>query len=87
MPICRIFAPSIVKLVLLVPGSSLEASLANVSASSFPAMSVCPGTQFRVIVAPLPTMHLVAWIARIWQAWPGLSDGVFKRSRPAWLSK
>jgi hypothetical protein len=58
-------------------------SLASTSASSFPIISVCPGTQISSILAPLALRALVANIALICWLWPGLSDGVFNLSKLA----
>ena len=60
--------------------------LASSSASSFPTISVCPGTQISSILAPLALRALVANIALIYWLWPGLLEEVFNRSKPAWLS-
>ena len=82
-----IYTPSIAKLVRSESAGLDVASLANLSASSLPSTSVWPGTQLGVIVAPFATICLAAVIARIWQSWPGLSEGVFSLYRPAWLSE
>ena len=57
--------------------------LASVSASSFPTISVCPGTQISSILAPLAFRALVANMALICWLWPGLLEGVFSLSKPA----
>ena len=61
-------------------------SLASISASLFPIISVYPGTQTSSILAPLALRALVANIALIYWLWPGLLEGVFNLSKPAWLS-
>jgi len=80
---CLIHSPSIARLVWSESASLDVASLASLSASSFPSTSVWPGTQLRVIVAPFATICFAAVIARIWQSCPGLSEGVFSLYRPA----
>ena len=62
---CLIHSPSLARLVWSESASLDVASLANLSASSLPSTSVWPGTQLRVIVAPLATICLAAVIARI----------------------
>jgi hypothetical protein len=56
------------------------------SASLFPIISVWPGTQISSILAPLVIRALVASIALICWLCPGLLEGVFNLSKPAWLS-
>jgi hypothetical protein len=82
-----IFIPSIAKLVLFEFGLMKVADLAKWSAVSFPRMSLCPGTQWMVIFAPLWVADRAALIARIWHSCPGLSARkvlylqIYKRER------
>ena len=66
-----ILYPKVAKLVSLVSGGKVVASLANESASSLLTISLCPGTQLRDTLAPLRLTSSVAKLARIWHDWPG----------------
>jgi hypothetical protein len=82
-----ILYPKVTKLVSLVSGGRVVASLAKESASSLPMISLCPGTQLRDTLAPLRLTSSIAKLARIWYDWPGRSDSVLRRYNPAWLSE
>src|SRR5258708_6817572 len=84
---CLILTPTIAKLVWLKEGLMRVALLASWSAISLPSIFVCPGTQCRVMSAPLDLMDLAAFIALIWHSCPGLSDGDSSLHSPAWLSE
>jgi hypothetical protein len=58
-------------------------SLASISTSLFPIISICPGTQTSSILAPLALRALVANIALIYLLWPGLLEEVFNLSKLA----
>jgi hypothetical protein len=52
-----------------------------------PSISLCPGTQWRLTVAPFSFTFRADLITLIRQSWPGLSDGVLSLHNPAWLSE
>ena len=75
------------KLVSYDSGSSFVASLASLLAASFPGISVWPGTQCIETEAPLSIASFVAWLVRIWQAWPREYEAVISLYKAAWLSE
>ena len=56
------------KLIVLLVDLIRVAPFAKISALSFPSMSLCPGIQWRVTVAPFSFAFRAALIALIWQS-------------------